>query len=42
MELNSGQVIGVSSAALLSFMVQDPSGIIARSRAISRSESLRK
>ena len=38
---NSAQVSGIISAVALSFMVQDPSGIIARSSARSRSLSLR-
>ena len=42
MPANSGQVIGSISAAALSFIVQEPSGIIVRSRARSRSESRRR
>ncbi len=38
---NSGQVSGIISVVALSFMVQEPSGIIARSSARSRSLSLR-
>ena len=38
---NSGQVSGIISLVALSFMVQEPSGIIARSSARSRSLSLR-
>ena len=38
---NSGQVSGIISAVALSFMVQEPSGIMARSSARSRSLSLR-
>ena len=37
---NSGQVSGIISAVALSFMVQEPSGIIARSSARSRSAEL--
>ena len=37
---NSGQVSGIISAVALSFMVQEPSGIIARSSARSRSREL--
>ena len=37
---NSGQVTGIISAVALSFMVQEPSGIIARSSARSRSARL--
>jgi hypothetical protein len=39
--LNSGQVTGIISTEALSFIVQDPSGIIARSSARSRSDSRR-
>ena len=38
---NSGQVSGIISVVAFSFMVQEPSGIIARSSARSRSLSLR-
>jgi hypothetical protein len=36
-EANSGQLMGSISAAALSFMVQEPSGIMVRSRARSLS-----
>jgi hypothetical protein len=38
---NSRQLTGIISAAAFSFIVQDPSGIIARSSARSRSASRR-
>jgi hypothetical protein len=38
---NSGHVIGIISLVALSFIVQLPSGIIVRSSARSRSESVR-
>ncbi len=41
MEANSGQEMASISAVAFSFMVQEPSGIMVRSRARSRSESLR-
>ena len=39
---NSGQVIGSISVVAFSFIVQEPSGIIERSSAMSRSASLRR
>ncbi len=39
---NSGQVIGSISVVALSFIVQEPSGIMLRSRAMSLSESERR
>jgi hypothetical protein len=42
MEANSGQVIGSISTAALSFIVHDPSGIIVRSSARSRSAKVRR
>ena len=39
---NSGQVIDSISAAALSFIVHDPSGIMLRSKAISLSASVRR
>ncbi len=39
---NSGQLIASISAAAFSFMVQEPSGIIERSSAMSRSASRRR
>ena len=39
---NSGQVIGSISAAALSFIVQEPSGIMLRSNARSLSASARR
>ena len=39
---NSGQVIGIISLVALSFMVQEPSGIIERSSATSLSASRRR
>ena len=39
---NSGQVIGSISAAALSFIVHEPSGIMLRSKAISLSASVRR
>ena len=39
---NSGQVMASISAAALSFIVHDPSGIIERSSAMSRSASRRR
>ena len=41
MSANSGQEIGIISTVALSFIVQDPSGIIALSSARSRSASRR-
>ena len=38
---NSGQVTGIISAVAFNFIVQDPSGIIVRSSAKSRSARLR-
>ena len=40
-EANSGQVMASISTAELSFMVHEPSGIIVRSSARSRSASVR-
>ena len=39
---NSGQVTGSISAAALSFIVHEPSGIIDRSSAMSKSASRRR
>ena len=39
---NSGQVTAIISAVAFSFMVQEPSGIIERSSAMSLSESRRR
>jgi hypothetical protein len=39
---NSGQVMASISAVAFSFMVQEPSGIIDRSSATSRSDSRRR
>ena len=39
---NSGHVIGTISAVALSFIVHEPSGIIVRSSARSRSASVRR
>ena len=39
---NSGQLTGSISAAALSFIVHEPSGIIDRSRAMSKSASRRR
>ena len=41
MSANSGQLSAIISAVAFSFIVQDPSGIIARSSARSRSASRR-
>ena len=41
MEANSGQEMASISAVAFSFMVHDPSGIMVRSRARSRSERRR-
>ena len=41
MEANSGQEMASISAVAFSFMVHEPSGIMVRSSARSRSESLR-
>jgi hypothetical protein len=37
MAANPGRLMGIISAAAFSFIVQDPSGIMLRSRATSRS-----
>ena len=42
MPANSGQLIGSISAAAFSFIVHEPSGIIDRSRAMSKSASRRR
>ena len=42
MSANSGQVMGSISVVALSFIVHEPSGIIVRSSARSRSASLRR
>ena len=42
MAANSGQVMGSISVVAFSFIVQEPSGIMERSSAMSRSWSLRR
>ena len=42
MSANSGQVMGAISAAALSFMVHEPSGIMERSSATSLSDRRRR